>query len=320
MCDGPGPLETEYTLTILVQDINDNPPIFNSPLFATFEEGKLGFVVSPNVTDADSGINALFTVSIVAGNTVVFSIVNGVSIHVLMELDYETQTNYTLQLRAVDHGYPSLTSQTYYVIQVINVNDVAPVFILPPPSTPLSVTVLENTQEQNLFTLQASDGDAPPFNQIQFYFALDTPQIVYQHFSIYPTGRCAVIVEIDRETFPQFTFDVHAFDGTFNTTATIIVDIEDANDNPSVFQSPFQFYVAENASNDTFIGTVSITDDDIPPNDVVTLILMNSPILPFKLEEIDGFSARLLVDAALDYETRPSYSIVIVAIDIEGKM
>lgn len=277
--------------------------------------------MTPNVTDADSGINALFYITIRGGNTVVFSIVNGVSIHVLMELDYETQTNYTLHLEAVDQGYPSLTSHAFYTIHVINVNDVAPVFTSPAPSTPLSVSVLENTREQNLFTLQASDGDAPPFDLIQFYFALDTPQMVHQHFSIDPsTGRCDVIAGIDRETFPQFTFGVHAFDGSFNTTATVIVDIEDANDNPSVFQPPFQFYVAENASNDTFIGNVSITDNDITPNDAVTLVLMKSLALPFKLEEIDGFSARLLVDAALDYETRQSYSIVIVAIDIDANM
>ena len=273
------------------------------------------------MTDADSGNNALFSIAIVAGNTVVFSVINGVSIHVLMELDYETQTNYTLQLEAVDQGYPSLTSNTHYTIQVINVNDVAPVFITPTPPTPLSAIVLENTQEQNLFTLQASDGDSPPYNEIRFYFTLETPQIVRQHFSIDPsTGRCDVIVEIDRETIPQFTFDVHAFDGSFNTTATVVVYVEDVNDNPSEFQPPFEFYVPENASNETFIDIVSITDDDVPPNDVATLILMNSLTLPFRLEGIDGFSARLLVDAALDYETRPSYSIEILAVDVEANM
>ncbi|KAI6660904.1 Lefftyrin [Oopsacas minuta] len=319
-CDGPGPLQTNYSITIAVQDINDNPPIFNSPLFAEFEESRTGYVVTPNVTDADSGVNAIFTLTIASGNTVVFTIVNGLDIHVLMELDYETQTNYTLQLEAVDQGYPSLTSLTNYIIQVINVNDVPPVFIQPPLSATLVVSVSENTLQQDIFILEAFDGDAPPFNEIRFYFALNVPQLVLQHFSIDPiTGGCDVVVAVDRESTPQFKFDVQAFDGTFNTTATVQIDIADVNDNPSVFQPPFQLSVPENASNDTLVGTLRFTDDDIPPNDAATLIIMNT-LLPFKLEMIDGQSARLLVAGELDYETVPNYTVVIIAIDINGNI
>ena len=308
-------------MTVAVQDINDNPPLFSAPFSAPFEEGQTGLIVTPNVADADSGTNANFTLSILSGNTVTFSIVNGLSIHAQIELDYETQRSYVLLLEAVDQGQPPLSSQTNFTIEVVNVNDVAPVFIVPAPSTTELAQISENgpVGEVFVFSLSASDGDDPPFNEVKFYFALDAPQSAQQHFYIdADTGRISVIVPLDREDISQFLFDVHAFDGTFNTTGSIEVQVLDVNDNLPVFQSPFLFSVLENATNNTFIGTISITDRDIPPNDDANFVLLDS-LLPFKLQKIDGQSAQLLVAAKLDFETKQNYSVVVIAFDEDGK-
>ena len=308
-------------MTVAVQDINDNPPLFSAPFSAPFEEGQTGLIVTPNVADADSGTNANFTLSILSGNTVTFSIVNGLSIHAQIELDYETQRSYVLLLEAVDQGQPPLSSQTNFTIEVVNVNDVAPVFIVPAPSTTELAQIFENgpVGEVFVFSLSASDGDDPPFNEVKFYFALDAPQSAQQHFYIdADTGRISVIVPLDREDISQFLFDVHAFDGTFNTTGSIEVQVLDVNDNLPVFQSPFLFSVLENATNNTFIGTISITDRDIPPNDDANFVLLDT-FLPFKLQKIDGQSAQLLVAAELDFETKQNYSVVVIAFDEDGK-
>ena len=311
-----------YTVNVSVQDINDNPPLFNSPFSASFEEGQTGFIVTPNVADADSGTNALFSLSIVSGNIVAFSIVNGVSIHAQIDLDYETQRSYVLLLEAVDQGQPPLSSRTNFTIEVVNVNDVMPVFIVPAPSTTELAQIFENGPVGQLFmfSLSASDGDDPPFNEVRFYFAPDAPQSAVEHFYIDPdTGNISVAVPLDREAIPEFLFDVHAFDGTFNTTGSISVQVLDVNDNLPVFQPPFQFSVEENATNNTVIGTISFTDRDIPPNDDASLILMDSS-LPFRLQRINGQSAELLVAAGLDFETQQNYSVVVIAFDEDGQM
>ena len=310
-----------YNVDILVQDINDNPPIFNLPFSATFEEGQTGFVVTPNVTDADSGTNALFTLSILSGNTVTFSIVNGLSILAQIELDYETQRSYVLLLEAVDQGQPVLSSRTNFTIEVVNVNDVAPVLIVPAPSTTELAQIFENgpVGEQFAFSLSASDGDDPPFDEVRFYFALDAPLSAQEHFSIdADSGNISVAVPLDREAISQFLFDVHAFDGTFNITGSVEVQVLDVNDNLPVFQSPFQFSILENATNNTFVGTISITDADIPPNDDANFVILD-PLLTFKLQKIDEQSAELLVAAALDFETKQNYSVVVIAFDEDGK-
>ena len=322
MCEGPGPLQTVYDVTIAVQDINDNPPVFNAPFSASFEEGKTGFITSPNITDADSGINAMFTLQIVSGNKIVFSILNGRSIQANMELDFETQTSYTLLLEATDQGSPPLSSRMNYTIDVKNINDMPPVFIVPPaPNSQLAFIPEDFALGDALpFTLSATDADAPPFDEVRFYFATNVPVSAQNHFSIEPaSGLIRVTAELDREAIPTFSFDVHAFDGTFNTTGTVEVILQDVDDNPPVFLPPFQFSIAENATNDTVIGTVRISDRDIPPNDDAMFRLFDSQ-LPFRLRGVGTQSAELLVSGMLDFETQSSYSIAILALDDAGRM
>lgn len=244
VCDGGSPRRcTVCPITVIVSDVNDNPPVINPPFeFSVSESLPIGSPVGCiTADDADSGQNALLNYAITAGfddcSTLTPFFLNDTTgcIEVCLLLDFETVISYSFVVEVFDNGSPSLSSQQTITVNVINENDHSPVIT----SSDMADAV-EELVNAFVLTVTATDSDAPPFNNFTFSLSDDAGG----SFSIHPlTGVVLTTRALDRETQEVHTIVVEVTDGVFTVNQTITVTLVDINDNPPEYlgQPTFQF-------------------------------------------------------------------------------
>lgn len=122
----PQSYSAQTTLTVMLSDVNDSPPVFSSSVYQRNiqENQPAGSTFATlTVTDADSGSNAQATFLIVNGDTTnTFRVTRDgpgncdVSLSTPSLLDYEQKSQYTLLIRATDSG--GLSAEATLAIQV----------------------------------------------------------------------------------------------------------------------------------------------------------------------------------------------------------
>lgn len=126
---GVPPLKVAVPIHVVVQDINDNAPVFEKDeLFYDVEENSsVGSVVAHiTATDPDEGTNAQIMYQIVEGNipeVFQLDIFNG-DLTALTDLDYETKTEYVIVVQATS---APLVSRATVHIRLVDMNDNTPV-------------------------------------------------------------------------------------------------------------------------------------------------------------------------------------------------
>ena len=148
---GSPPQETVVNLTIMVTDINDNPPIFDLSVYpaSIIEASEPGTQVAQvHATDLDIDSNAEITYSIVPStygslHSTWFDIdaLSGL-ITTNQKVDREEASLILLEVRASDGGDPTMTSTAIVNITVTDVNDNQPIFS---PET-YNATILEERE------------------------------------------------------------------------------------------------------------------------------------------------------------------------------
>ena len=261
-------------------------------------------VLTVTAIDTDSGVNAAVSYST---NHSLFNIHRQTGeLSTTAELDFETQGDVIdVVIFAFDEGEPSLTSTAQALVTILDVDDAPPIF----PQTVYFVTALEEQMNLPLLQLNASDVDSGPDNPL-IYALVEGPQ----EFRVSSTGLLSVVQPLDRESVPQYTLTVSAssldFTGsTLSATATVVVQVLDANDNPPEFTGlPYQFSISEGASENVLIGTISATDQDIGQNANVSgfVIIGGDSEGIFNLDPQSGL-LRLSLANELDRETVDSY-------------
>uniref|UniRef100_A0A2K5DD65 Cadherin domain-containing protein n=1 Tax=Aotus nancymaae TaxID=37293 RepID=A0A2K5DD65_AOTNA len=137
----PSDATVTTTFNILVIDINDNAPEFNSSEYsvAITELAQVGFALPLfiQVVDKDEGLNSMFEVYLVGNNSHHFIIsptsVQGkadIRIRVAIPLDYETVDRYDFDLFA-NESVPDHVGYAKVKIALINENDNRPIFSQP---------------------------------------------------------------------------------------------------------------------------------------------------------------------------------------------
>ncbi|KAF7235481.1 Protocadherin beta-1 [Varanus komodoensis] len=171
--DRGSPRLTSLTvISIPISDINDNPPVFERPLYEmqVRENNIPGLLIgSVHASDLDAEQNAKLTYAILPGKVRDGPVSSYVSInsetgnlYALRSLDYEDIRELRVTVRALDKGSPPLSSQATVRVHVVDENDHAP-FILHPlqnSSSPSSVTAVKSAE--NDFGVQAEEGSAGP--------------------------------------------------------------------------------------------------------------------------------------------------------------
>ena len=111
------------TLHVIVQDINDNPPVIESaPYFAKVKESTPArtSLLRVHTSDKDSGENQRRSFQLVSDTSVIpgsFVITEDTGIlRIQKKLDYETQKQIDIVVRVTDHGVPSLSAETVVTV------------------------------------------------------------------------------------------------------------------------------------------------------------------------------------------------------------
>ncbi|XP_050172457.1 protocadherin Fat 4-like [Myiozetetes cayanensis] len=310
---------TALDLTVVVDDVNDNPPVFSSSVYAVnvSEDEALGrALLTLSATDLDAGDNGLVKYQIASQQPATPSpvfLVNATTgqLSLSQQLDYETTTHFLVEVEASDGGQPSLSSKALVVVHVADVNDNPPEF----SQAAYEVSVFENLQKGSpVYTFSVTDKDEAGFSQGHFIhnstsFTVDMPGILSLRND----------TELDRETTPAFTLQVWAVDADtdgLNSSALFHVTVLDVNDNNPEFQmQPYSFEIPEGEytpSAPTPAGRVAATDLDEGENSRITYHLSaEDGDNPYSIQQ----NGTILVTGSLDRETKEKYELLLVASD-----
>lgn len=245
------------------------------------------FVYSLVAGSGDSG-NAAFQIS-------------GDELRTAASLDFEAQASYSIRLRTTDNF-----GQLFEAVFTINVTDVNEA----PTASPSTFSVSEDDPNGTAVgTVSASDPESDPLQ-----YAINSGNVGNAFAIGAGTGEITVndAGQIDFETLDQYTLEVEVSDDgspALSDTATIIIDVADANEAPEV--SPDTFSVDENPANGTAVGTVTASDPDGDP--LTFSITAGNAGNAF---EIDASGQIAVADGTqIDYETLDQYTLTVEAAD-----
>ena len=346
--NGSPPMKSSVELIVIIEDTNDNAPVFTSLFFegSVVENLPPGqSIVTIEATDADIGTNGIIQYSI---NPLVLNLsqcqshcINGFSLCSIffnsednrgsfnqllnesfeidistglllssVSLDRELVQTYVLLVTATDNGIPPLSASTCVFINITDTNDEIPVF----NDTLYQVTVPENAASNYLVTtIQAYDRDEGE-NKVLTYSLTDGSG----YFTIHPNyGEIRALTSFDRENQDTYNITVLARDGgsPMNTgTTTVVVTITDENDVPPTFDlSHYTTSIPENALVNSLVTTVTAFDADIGINSKVIYKLIS--VLPQPHFTINSTTGDIFNYQMLDREAIEIYNLIIMAED-----
>ena len=341
--NGTSSLASNVTLRVIVTDVNDNAPVFQTSFFVgeIYENLPANTsVISVNATDIDEGQNSqvmyyLNDIILLASNctglcvqSLCNDLISEVNISLYSddslftvdeisgeimsteEFDRENVSGYLLLMVAEDQGIPSLSSYACTHITVLDQNDNYPFFA----QSVYTAQVVENANYTVVVQLVADDIDIGN-NAALAYSIMD----VSNAFMVDPlNGTIYTIWPLDREPQSIHNVTITVSDGGFpslHNSTIVIITVEDLNDNaPQFTEAVYHIQVAENVSVGTLIGNVSAIDVDIGINSNVTYMLDPSSINVNHFV-IDSASGGIHTAEVLDYENTYHYNITIIATD-----
>lgn len=320
-CDEGTPVRcSSILLNVTVTDYNDNKPLFhNVPSRVQVKEkcdsGKSIMIL--NVTDADSGTNAMFTLSFKDSTESIQSFKIDPANHELKTigcLKYDkANPSYTVGIEAKDHGHPVQRNDVTIQIDVVDINDHDPII-----KEPLLVHIKENALIKVAGIIGVDDDDAGQNANVTlkiisgnpnnaFYFVRSTHNI----FTLKLNGT------LDREEFAVYNITVQGFDHGIpprSSTRSFIIPVIDVNDNPPICQiSMNQIYISESAPVGSYVTIVHAVDKDEGKNSQLKYILANEKNHElFKIVESSGL---LTTNGPLDHESQASIELKVIVQD-----
>ncbi|XP_063058934.1 protocadherin gamma-A12-like [Engraulis encrasicolus] len=310
-----------YSITIDIQDVNDNSPIFpkNEIDQEISESAILGTRFSlAGAIDADVGLNTLqkyilhptdhFELNVQSSSDGT----KNVEMVLKNTLDREKKEHHYLTLTAVDGGSPQRSGTVKIHITVLDINDNAPVF----NQAVYKASVAENSAIGTLVTtVRATDADEGENAHIHYYFEHAAANAVALFAIDVQSGQITVAGQIDYEKHKQFQIKVIAEDnGGLTGACNVIIDVTDVNDNiPKITAMSFTSALPENAALGTVVAMLNVQDFDAGDNGKVTCSIDRNS--PFKIVRSLSTYYNLVTDSALDREQLPEYNITVTAVD-----
>ena len=275
-----------YSFTINVLDVNDNPPIFQTPHSppSVFENSADdAFVTDVLALDADSGDNARVSYTIPGKNSTFpfqdrFGIVEDMGkILVMGHLDREEREVVPLLVSANDN--PPVAEDIMYAYLVLNitlldVNDNRPSFV--EPTSP--IVVPENSPTGfEVVQLEATDADKGS----ELTFSLVTGNVP---FAVSEGGLVTVSGEIDFEVDPSYEVTVEVSDGVDPPASLdFTIDISNVNERPTFgHMGHLETTVVEEQPEG--VSVANITAIDVDSNDLHFTIVSGNDNSAFYLE------------------------------------
>ncbi|XP_023257382.1 protocadherin Fat 3-like [Seriola lalandi dorsalis] len=256
------------TLSIILEDVNDCAPAFIPSSYSArvLEDLPPGAVITwVQALDPDVGPGGQVRYSLINDFNGTFEInaVSGV-LRIRKELDFEKQQFFNLTVLAEDRGVPSLRSETFVEVEVVDVNEnlYAPYF----PDFAVRGSVKENSRAgTSVLTVSAKDDDKGRDGVLRYSVrggsGLGTFTIDEDTGVIYTAGI------LDCETKDSYWLTVYTTDrGVTPLSASIevFIQVEDVNDNAPLTSDPiYHPVVMENSPKDVSVIHIQAQDPDL---------------------------------------------------------
>ncbi|XP_037908128.1 fat-like cadherin-related tumor suppressor homolog isoform X10 [Hermetia illucens] len=310
-----GKFTAQTNISVKVNDANDNPPYCLKYRYrASLNESAVPgtFVVQILATDADEDLNAKLRFYLTGEGADDFSLDKDTGVlRTARQLDRETLSRYTMTAHVQDREHLSWECSSIIEIVVTDLNDNPPEFTM----SDYTVTLPEDAEIGTLATkVHATDKDIGINRKIRYSF-IDSGK---DHFRISPdSGIITLAKGLDRETIAIYNLTVKATDQgvpKLSSTAKLIVNVQDINDNPPEFTSKHYFAtVAEMSPLNTEVITIVATSLDTGVNaEVYFSIIGGNEQKKFAIDRNTGI---VTLSGELDYEKTKDYFLTIQAVD-----
>lgn len=302
-----GGLFTETVFVIAVTNVNERPTdILLSSTSIPENRGANALVGALSTIDVDA--QNTFTYSFVSGSgsadNAAFQI-NGNSLRVINNLDFETKSSYAVRIRSVDQG--GLFFEKAFLINVTNVNE-----------TPTDILISPSSIEENLgadalvgrFSTSDVDlGDTATFTLVPGIGDTDNAMFRLDGNALRARNN------FDFETKSSYSIRVRVTDQDSEFIEKVLtINVVNANEAPTnITLSPAT--ITENLAPDSVVGSFSTTDIDVGNRFTYTLVAGtgsgdNSAF------RIDG--ASLIANGSFDFEAKSVYNIRVRSTDQNG--
>ncbi|XP_056103180.1 protein dachsous-like [Rhinichthys klamathensis goyatoka] len=312
----PNPL-LKNIRTLKVQDVNDNPPIFQSKTYsATVSETTAvgSDVLRVIAEDADvSPENSNITYSILPPAPDDFEVRSDGNIRLKQRLNYNNAQQHIFTVQAKDIG--ELSDTTTVTITVEDFDNLNPYFDHSLYKASIEENQVGQFSEVTPEAIKAQDGDTGINEPVVYSIKSVLPNEYQSNFDIdQNSGVISVKTALDREEIDQITVHIQATqqdDASKTANAVVSVTIEDVNDNPPKFdQDEYTVSILENSLQDQLVLQIKVTDLDQGGFSKGNFIMDNST---FAINSQGIIS--LQRNASLDRETADNYTIQVVAVD-----
>uniref|UniRef100_A0A8B9HJZ9 FAT atypical cadherin 1a n=1 Tax=Astyanax mexicanus TaxID=7994 RepID=A0A8B9HJZ9_ASTMX len=271
--------KAEVFVDIILEDVNDNPPMFLGKSYnASLSEASVigTSVVQVSATDADTGNNKLLFYQLVEDNEKSFEYFtidrNTGTIWTAQTLDHEEKSQHKLVVRAVDGGVPALSSEVTVTIDVIDLNDNPPVF-----SQNVYETAVSELAPRGHFVtqVQASDADSSDSSKLEFSILSGNEE---QNFAMDKFSG-AIVISNHRKLHMAslYNLNVSVSDGVFRNSALVKVTVNGANfHSPTFPQVDYIVELLENSPVGTLVAEAQASDEDAGTYGRLTYHIINN--------------------------------------------
>ncbi len=213
MDKGSPPGVNEVPVEIYVMDPEDFPPRFEQPIYTYFipEDRPIGSIIATVHADSNDTVNYFIVPGSLpyTNNPVKFAISKEGKISVVDNLDRETTETFEITVKAETETSPPLVAYTRVTVQIMDINDNKPEF----ESKLYRVSIAENAQVgSKLIQVTAHDIDTGANADISYDFVPEHSKLSNIFGIDSQTGWLTTLIELDRETTANYTFNVTAMD------------------------------------------------------------------------------------------------------------
>ena len=307
---------------VTVLDANDNAPVFDRAVYkASLPENAAvdTIVVAVSASDEDEGINGEVTYEfsrISERAKKVFSLNSKTGeIKVTGPLDFESNSKYEMRIDAKD-GY-GLSSDSKVMIDIIDVNDNAPVVYLKSLTNPMPENVSPGTE---VGIINVQDRDSETSGQVRCSIQQNVPfklvPSIKNYYSLVTTGQ------LDRELVSDYNITITATDEgspPLSSSKIVQLSVADINDNPPVFEEQsYSAYVTENNKPGSTLCSVTARDPDWRQNGTVVYSLLPGEVNGAQVSSylsVNGDTGVIHAVRSFDYEQFRSFKVHVMARD-----
>ncbi|XP_070819223.1 protocadherin gamma-A11-like [Chaetodon trifascialis] len=317
------PLEIHY-VAVEVLDVNDHSPSFpeNNKRLEISESTLPGTRFQLHAAlDPDGGVNSVQQYKLSPNSNFRLEVKDRGKdgkvpvLQIQSPLDREASSSHKLLLTALDGGKPPKTGTMEIFIDVLDVNDNAPVFT----KDVYSAEINENSPiGTTVIRVNATDMDDGLNGNVSYSFG-NVNSKVRELFDVNPsTGDITVRGQLDYEVDESYEIDIQASDNgavPFRTEKSITVNIKDMNDNAPVIEvTSLSDKISEDSRPGTTVALISIIDLDSGVNGKVVSFVRGDA--PFTLTpSIQDNMYAVVTKSQLDRENKSVYDVTIIATD-----